>query len=254
MPAGALQQVANKDSAEHYGFLDRLKFRIVAHLGYWVMSLIGRTLRWQVEGWENFHSIGAAGKNVIYAFWHGRIFLATYFWRGRGIVVMTSRNRDGEYIAGVIRRFGYGAARGSSTRGGRGALVEMIRELRNHKDVGFAIDGPRGPRYVAKPGAVWVASKTGDAVFPFHMSADRRWVLKSWDLFQIPKPFARVLVLMGSPIYVPQDAGEQELEAAQRKLQAALDELRTRGDAYWSTGGGTVGQERDSGAVPPARN
>jgi lysophospholipid acyltransferase (LPLAT)-like uncharacterized protein len=237
MPAEAAQHVPKAEPADRYGRLDRLKFRIVAHLGYWAISLIGKTLRWRVEGWENFRSIGAAGKRVIYAFWHGRIFMATYFWRGRGIVVMTSRNRDGEYIAGVIRRFGYGAARGSSSRGGRGALVEMIRELRNNRDVGFAIDGPRGPRYVAKPGAVWVASKTGDAVFPFHMSADRKWVLKSWDLFQIPKPFARVLVLMGAPIYVPADAAEEELEAAQRKLQAALDELRVRGDAHWNAGG-----------------
>jgi lysophospholipid acyltransferase (LPLAT)-like uncharacterized protein len=159
--------------------------------------------------------------------------MATYFWRKRGIVVMTSRNRDGEYIAGVIRRLGYGAARGSSSYGGRRALVEMIHDMRKKKDVGFTIDGPTGPRYVAKPGAVWIASKTGDAVFPFHISADKRWVLNSWDLFQIPKPFSRVLVLMGEPIYVEADASEEQLQAAQQRLQASLDELLERGDTHW---------------------
>ena len=116
----------------------------IAGIGYWVIRLIGATLRWEVEGWENHRSIVDAGKKIIYTFWHGRIFMATYFWRNRGIVVMTSQNRDGEYIARVIRRFGYGAARGSSSRGGRRALVEMIHEMRRSNDVAFTIDGPQG--------------------------------------------------------------------------------------------------------------
>lgn len=212
---------------------ERLKYWIISFLGYWAIRIIGSTLRWQVEGWENYRSIHAANKNVIFTFWHGRIFAGTYFWRNRGIVVMTSRNRDGEYIARVIRRFGYGAARGSSTRGSKRALVEMIHELRKRKDVAFTIDGPRGPRYVAKPGAVWIASKTGDAVFPFHMSAERFWVLDSWDQFQIPKPFSRVLILMGVPIYVKENATEAELEECQRTLQRSLEDLQHRGDSFW---------------------
>jgi hypothetical protein len=213
--------------------IERLKISLFSLLGYWAIRLIGSTLRWQVEGWENFRSIQAANKNTIYTFWHGRIFMGTYFFRNRGIVVMTSQNRDGEYIARVIRRFGYGAARGSSTRGGKRALVEMIHELRKNRDVAFTIDGPRGPRYVAKAGAVWIASKTGDAIFPFHMSPQKKWVLNSWDHFHIPKPFSRVLVLMGQPIYVKENAGEDELAESQQALQRSLDELRHRGDSFW---------------------
>ena len=217
------------------GGTERLKRWIVSQLGYWAILIFGKTVRWEVEGWENHRAIENAGKRIIYAFWHGRIFLATYFWRNRGIVVMTSRNRDGEYIAGVIRRFGYGAARGSSSRGGRRALGEMIQQLRRNKDVGFSIDGPRGPRYVAKRGAVWLASKTGHAIFPFHISPERKWVLRSWDHFQIPKPFTRARVLMAPPIYVAPDAPEQELEAAHRQLQRVLDDLRERGDSSWKS-------------------
>ncbi len=205
---------------------------MVSLLGYWAIRLIGATLRWQVEGWENFHSIYAAGKRVIFTFWHGRIFMGTYFFRNRGIVVMTSQNKDGEYIARVIKRFGYGAARGSSTRGAKGALVEMIRELRDKKDVAFSIDGPKGPRYVAKSGAVWVAAQTGDAIFPFNLTPRKSWVMKSWDQFHIPKPFTRVLVLMGIPIYVKEGASEEDMAAAQDALQHSLEDLLRRGDTF----------------------
>lgn len=213
---------------------ENLKVWLFSALGFWAIRIIGSTIRWQIEGWENYRAIERAGKRIIYAVWHGRIFLATYFWRRRGIVVMTSQNRDGEYIARVIRRFGYGTARGSSSRGGWQALVELIHEIESRNDIGFTIDGPRGPRYIAKPGAVWVASKTGAAVFPFHISPQKSWVLSSWDQFHIPKPFSRALILMAPAIYVKQDATEAELESAQKDLQRSLDELRERGDSYWT--------------------
>jgi lysophospholipid acyltransferase (LPLAT)-like uncharacterized protein len=214
--------------------VERFKTWLISQLGYWSIRILCPTLRWEVIGWENYGAIEQANKRIIYTFWHGRIFLATYFWRNRGIVVMTSQNRDGEYIARVIRRFGYGAARGSSSRGGRRALVEMIHQLRHQHDVAFTIDGPRGPRYVAKPGAVWIASKTGSAIFPFHIAPEKKWILRSWDHFQIPKPFSRTLVLMAPAIYVKADAGESELEIAHQQLQRALDELVIRGDTHWN--------------------
>jgi lysophospholipid acyltransferase (LPLAT)-like uncharacterized protein len=220
------------------GFADRLKLFVVSQIGFWAIRIIGKTLRWEVRGWDNYRAMEAAQKRIIYAFWHGRIFMATYFWRNRGIVVMTSQNKDGDYIARVIRRFGYGAARGSSSRGGLRALAEMIRELRGNKDVAFTVDGPRGPRYIAKPGPIWLASKSGAAVFPFNISAQKRWVLSSWDQFQIPKPFSRVVVLMGSPIYVSADASAEDLDSKQRQLQHALEELLSRGDSHWDVRGG----------------
>src|SRR5436309_3099528 len=110
-------------------------------------------------------------------------------WRNRGIVVMTSTNHDGEAIAQCIQRFGYGAARGSSSRGGFRALAEMAREIRRGRDTAFTIDGPRGPRYVAKQGPVLLALKTGAAIFCFHISMEHKVQLNSWDQFQVPLPF-----------------------------------------------------------------
>jgi lysophospholipid acyltransferase (LPLAT)-like uncharacterized protein len=191
-------------------------------------------MRWQVEDWNILESIQSAGRNTILAFWHGRIFTATYYFRGRGIVVMISQNRDGEYISKVIRHFGYGVVRGSSSRRSIGATVEMLREIKRGKDIGFAMDGPRGPRYAAKPGAAYIARKSGNPVVPFNISVEKKWTMKSWDHFQVPFPFSRAVVLIGQPIYVAADAGDAEIEACEQQIQNALDELRDRGDHYFS--------------------
>ena len=159
--------------------------------------------------------------------------MATYRFRAQGIVVMISRNRDGEYIAQVIQRFGYGVARGSSSRGSYGATVEILRAMRNGLDVGLSIDGPRGPRYVAKPGAAFLAKKSGNPVIPFSISVEKKWMMKSWDHFQVPKPFSRAVLLIGNPVYVSENASEEEVAVAEEKIQRSLEELRDRGDSWW---------------------
>jgi lysophospholipid acyltransferase (LPLAT)-like uncharacterized protein len=217
-----------------FSVADRLKFWLVSLLSYWIIQIIGRTLRYEVRGWENYEAIRAANKRIIHAFWHGRIFPGTYFFRNRGIVVMTSRNKDGEYIARVIRRLGYGAARGSSSRGGRRALVEMMHELQDNRDVAFTLDGPRGPRYIAKPGAIWLAARTGHAIMPFHLAPEKSWVFQSWDRFHIPKPFSRVLLEIAPAIYVKPDATAQEMEELHQKLQLVMTDLLRRGNSHWS--------------------
>ena len=215
---------------------DRIRVGAVAWLGRRVIGLIGRTLRWNVVGWEKLEAVHGAGKRWILAFWHGRLFLASWYFRNRGIAVMTSRNRDGEYIARVIESLGYRPVRGSSSAGGHGAAREMLRTLRQGGDVGFAIDGPRGPRYVAKAGAAYLAWKSRNPVIPFGISVERKWTLGSWDGFQVPKPFSRAVLLIGDPIPV-ECAAAGELDACRARIQEALDELRLRGDGWWACGG-----------------
>ena len=167
----------------------------IGWLGYVVIRLLGWTMRWESVGDEHLEAIYKNGKRAIFTFWHGRIVPATYYWRRRQILVMTSQNKDGELIAHCIRRFGYGAARGSSSRGGLRALIEMAHHIRNGGDCAFTIDGPRGPRYVAQDGAVLLAHKSKAAIFCFHISMKHRIQLNSWDHFQIPCPFTRAVVL-----------------------------------------------------------
>jgi lysophospholipid acyltransferase (LPLAT)-like uncharacterized protein len=215
--------------------MDGLKAWLIGWMGYLVISVIGRTLRWRSEGDSHLEEIYKTGNRAIFTFWHGRIFPATYYWRRRGIVVMTSMNRDGDAIAQCIQRFGYGAARGSSSRGGFRALAEMAREIRRGRDCAFTIDGPRGPRYIAKQGPVLLAQKTGAAIFCFHISMKRKIQLKSWDEFQIPIPFTEAVVLKAPPIWVPPDASEAHLRDLHQQMQITLDKLRIDGDTRWES-------------------
>ena len=216
-----------------YTWGQRLKAQIIGWAGYFAITLISKTVRWRSEGDSHLHEIHKAGHRAIFTFWHGRIFPATYFWRNRGIVVMTSMNLDGEAIAQCIQRFGYGVARGSSSRGGLRALAQLVRDIQNGRDAAFTIDGPRGPRYIAKQGPVLLAFKTGAAIHCFHISMKRKIQLTSWDEFQIPLPFTTAMVLIAPPIWVPKNATEEELRELHEKMQQALDDLRVRGDAWF---------------------
>ena len=201
---------------------------IISAAGYRLVSALGATLRWRTEGLEHFDAIVKGGRQPIMAFWHGRILPATYYFRRRGIVVITSENFDGEWIAGIIERFGYGTARGSTSRGGGKALLQLTRDLAAGKPAGFTVDGPRGPAEVAQPGAVWLAKATGHPVLPFHLEADRHWTLKSWDRTQIPKPYATVAISMGEPFDVPADADDAAIESARQLLEGRLRALEPR--------------------------
>ena len=197
-------------------------------VGYRLIAALGSTLRWRTEGLDELDRIKASGRQPIMAFWHGRILPATYYFRRRGIVVITSENFDGEWIAGIIERFGYGTARGSTSRGARRALRQLTRDIGAGRPVGFTLDGPRGPARVAQPGAVWLAKATGNPVLPFHLEADRSWTLNSWDRTQIPRPFSTVSIAMGEPLDVPGDADEAGIEAARLQLEDRLRTLETR--------------------------
>ena len=188
---------------------------------------LGRTWRWRTEGVHHYDAVQASGHQPIMTFWHGRILPATFFFRGRGIVVMISENFDGEWIARTIQRFGYGTARGSSSRSGARALVQLRRHLAEARPVGFALDGPRGPARVAQPGAVWLAGATGEPLLPFHIESDSAWTMKSWDSTQIPKPRSRVSLVVGEPIFV-EDTSDSALAAGMARLNDRLRALEVR--------------------------
>ena len=223
--AEALASVYAHADLSGYSLRERLLIRVADTVFYLLINVIGRTARFQVEGWEHWEAATQNGKAPIYTFWHNRILLGTYFWRRRGIVIMTSRSFDGEYIARFIQRFGYGAARGSSSRGATAAFVEMAKLARAGVPTGFSIDGPRGPRYEAKMGATLLAKKSGQPILPMTFIAQRFCEAKSWDRFQIPIPFTRATVKIAPPIYVPKDADDEMLRVKRDELQRSLDAL-----------------------------
>jgi lysophospholipid acyltransferase (LPLAT)-like uncharacterized protein len=198
-----------------------LKARLIAAAGYPIVAGLGRTLSWSVEGAEHYDEVVRSGRAPILALWHGRIFPATLYWRDRGIVALTSANFDGEWTARLMARFGYRAARGSTSRGGSRALVQLRRELANGHPVAFTVDGPRGPARLVQPGAVWLAGASGHPIVPFHIEADSRWTLRSWDAAQVPKPFSRVRVTIAPRLDVS-GTDEDVLADATARLARAL--------------------------------
>ena len=204
----------------------RAQIALISALGYPVVAALGSTYRFTVDGLDHLRAAEALGQ-PIHAFWHGRILSGTVYFQRRGIVVLTSENFDGEWIARIITRFGFGTARGSSSSSAGKGLRQMVRDLKQHP-VAFTVDGPRGPARVAQPGAVWLSKVTGNPIIPFHCEANRHWSLNSWDRTQIPKPFATVAVAFDPPLVVPGDAGQLELAGANERLEAALARCETR--------------------------
>ncbi len=203
----------------------RVEVAAITAIGYPVVRALTSTWTWRVSGAEHVDAITNAGHHPILALWHGRILAATPYFANRGIVAMASENFDGEWIARLLGKFGYRAARGSSSRGGPAALRQLLRDVKAN-GVAFTLDGPRGPAEVAQPGAVWLAKATGQPLLPFHSEAASSWTLNSWDRTQIPKPFTTVAMAISEPIYVPRDANEELMEASGRGLMASLAEVR----------------------------
>ena len=199
----------------------RAEVAAIATLGYPVVRGLTATWTWRVKGAEHVDAITAAGHRPILALWHGRILAATPYFQRRGIVAMASENFDGEWIARLLGKFGYGAARGSTSRGGAAALRQLVREVKAN-GVAFTVDGPRGPAEVAQPGAIWLAKASGQPLLPFHSEAASSWTMNSWDRTQVPKPFTTVAMAIAEPMYVPRDADDSALEAWRLRLQQAL--------------------------------
>ncbi|MGA9564540.1 MAG: lysophospholipid acyltransferase family protein [Candidatus Korobacteraceae bacterium] len=213
----------------------RMQFAVVAWAASAFISVVGRTLRIEFS-WED-GSIGSMD-NVypgIYPFWHRCVLGAMWIFRDRNFAVLTSKSKDGEFIARVIRRFGYVPIRGSSSRGGQRGLLELDSFVKNGGGAAFTIDGPRGPRFVAKKGPVLLARTTGIPITAFYVAMENPWVINSWDAMMIPKPFSRAYIRVARKIFVPPDATDEQLDTAYAEMQAALERVTAYADSQFSS-------------------
>ena len=194
--------------------------------------MIGPTLRYSLS-WEEPQTTPDAifEKPVIYSFWHRAVFPSAWLWRNRGIAVMVSRSFDGEYIARTIQKLGFIAVRGSSNRGGGAALLGMKSQIEQRNAVAFTIDGPRGPKYVAKTGPVLLSRATGQPMAAFYIAISEAWILNTWDQLVIPKPFSKALVRVSAKMRVPANAEDAQMADFHRQLQAALDRITSFAEA-----------------------
>lgn len=166
--------------------------------------------------------------------WHGRIILATKTFRKSGQWIMISQSRDGEMQNRIFSNLGFNVVRGSTGRGGMKALLEAIRELKKGAVFALTPDGPRGPSGIIQGGVITMAKKSGCPIIPVGVSANRRWLFKSWDRYMIPKPFAKGIMIFGDPISIPADATEEETEQLRIKLETELHRLETQAEAHYN--------------------
>jgi lysophospholipid acyltransferase (LPLAT)-like uncharacterized protein len=212
----------------------RIQIPVIAAAVYSVIRTLGPTLRFEVLGWHHAEGVYAAKRRCIWAFWHRVIIPIAWWGRNRGVVVMNTTAFDGQWTRKVIERLGFGTAQGSSTRGGLRGLAVMARRLKEGVDCGFTIDGPRGPRYVAKPGPVMLARKSGCPILVFHIGVDRgKTFEKTWDHFLLPGLFARTVLLCAPPIYVPTDADADLMEAKHQEMQRELERVRDVAEGWF---------------------
>jgi len=234
LSGGAAQAAESRIPMPHLSLWRRMQIPVIAWAAYWAIRLIGPTLRTEVVGVHNAIQIRREGEPGIGAFWHRCIFPAAWIWRNRGIVVLNTVNFDGQWTRRVIERLGFGTAQGSSTRGAIEGLSAMARSLEEGRHVGFTIDGPRGPRYVAKPGPVILARRAGRPISVFHVAVRRGHTFKkSWDLFRLPYPFTKTVMFIAPPIRVPMDADSEMMKRKQDEMQAALERVRDLAESWF---------------------
>jgi lysophospholipid acyltransferase (LPLAT)-like uncharacterized protein len=213
-------------NTRRFSLRQRISLWFISWAGYLAIALIGPTLRFSIS-WEEPPSPPDATyeKPVIYAFWHRAVFAAAWLWRKVGIGVMVSRSFDGEYIARTIEKLGFVAVRGSSSRGGGSALLGLKKRLEQGMLVAFTIDGPRGPKYVAKRGPVLLSRASALPMAAFYVAIDDAWVLNTWDALMIPKPFSKALVRFSAKMRVPADADDAQMAEFHEQLQASLERV-----------------------------
>jgi hypothetical protein len=213
----------------------RIQIPFIAALVYSVIRVLGPTLRFETAGRARVDEFLAKEEACIWAFWHRVIVPISWYARNREIVVMNTTAFDGQWTRKVIEWLGFGTAQGSSSRGGLRGLQVMAQRIAEGYDCAFTIDGPRGPRYVAKVGPVLLARMTGAPIMVFHVGVDRgKTIEKTWDQFLLPGLFARAVLIGGSPIYVPQDADAAMIDAKHKEMQKELERVRDIAEGWYS--------------------
>jgi lysophospholipid acyltransferase (LPLAT)-like uncharacterized protein len=205
--------------------------RCLVVIAFYLLRLWEKTLRYGVDDRGDIlaRSPDAA---AIGAVWHNRLLMMPLvlrrFLSHRKGVALISASRDGAYIAELVQRIGFDVVRGSSSRQGATAMLQMAEVLASGRDVVIAPDGPRGPVYELGPGIVLLAQKSGAPVFPAHLEYSSCWRVKSWDRFILPRPFSKVRVIFGPPHYVAATSSEEDFEAERLRLQNAMMSLVER--------------------------
>jgi lysophospholipid acyltransferase (LPLAT)-like uncharacterized protein len=222
------------DSAQSFRYSQRVTLAIVPRLVALLLRVLHRTLHYEVVVEPG--AVPATPPALqVWCFWHRCLIPCACYFHGRfKMAVLISRSFDGELIALTIERLGFLTARGSSTRSGASGLLALARAVEGGRGAVFTADGPRGPLYKVKPGAVKLAQLTGYPIGIFYAHPEKAWRLRSWDQFLIPKPFSRVAISWGRQIEVPESDDPLVTEAKRLEVEAALERVRLIAERHFS--------------------
>jgi lysophospholipid acyltransferase (LPLAT)-like uncharacterized protein len=210
---------------------EKLRWKTLGFLGRILLGVWAKTSRIQVLGEDEYRKAGEAGKPIILLVWHGRLMLAPYFFRKRGMAALVSPSRDGEIIARIAEGWRFRIVRGSGSHSMVRAWVEMKQELGKGGQLIIVPDGPRGPDRRLKPGCLKLAQETGALLVPWSFSAARKRYLRSWDRFLLFYPFSRIVAIYGHPMAIPATLDESELETERLRVERALTLLDAEADS-----------------------
>ena len=208
---------------------DRLLLKMVPLTASLVMRLLNLSIRKDIIGVDQLHSLWDSGKHVIIPFWHDQLFLLVFGYPGKRAKLLISSSKDGELLARTMKYFDQDTVRGSSSRGGRAAFKKMLELCQEKADIVLTPDGPRGPRHELKDGVVQLARMSGRPVMPLAFVCSRGHRFKSWDRFLFPFPFSRGVYSFGEPLYFDKEEG---VDGFRERLKIAMEANQRRAEAH----------------------
>jgi lysophospholipid acyltransferase (LPLAT)-like uncharacterized protein len=203
---------------------------ILPGLGWFAINSISRTIRIRTENEHLVDKLKENGQPFIYVFWHGRQFLLVRYFSNRNIAIMSSTSRDGLLQAKILKRFGYEIVYGSSAKSPIRALITAIQKMKMGHILAFAVDGPTGPIHKAKPGAIYIAKKMNACIIPVTFSVKPAVIMKSWDQYMLPKPFAHAILIYGNPFYPSKETDDETIQKECHALEKQLKQMTTDAD------------------------
>lgn len=215
-------------------FRQKLILFLIKNIGTKIFYLLAKSYKVEIKGRENEERLLKTHKSILYAFWHQRFFYLIYYFKNSNGRVLISYSKDGEMVAKAVEAFGMIPVRGSSSRGRIGSTREIMEVLEKGHVVGIATDGPRGPIYNVKPGIIQIAKSSGMPILPITVGTERKWSFNSWDRFIVPKPFSRIYMKYGEPMFVEQDSSDDVLEEKRKELESRLMKITNEVDEMCS--------------------
>jgi len=210
--------------------IDWIYINILPTLSRAAIEILNSSLKLRIIGENHLNNLNSCGERIIFALWHGRQFLIIPYFSHQNLCVISSTSRDGILQANILKKLGYTIVPGSSSKSPVRALMGSIKKIKQGHNTAIAVDGPTGPIYKVKPGALFLAKKTGSAIVPLTFSSRSALILNAWDKYLLPKPFSHSLLIIDEPFYPTRDTGQKQIQKECLYIENRLNYITNKAD------------------------